>query len=233
MEWALVSLVVWKSSEKVTVGTAYFLECFSVCSSACAAGSTLNVEAPECWVSFSVLQQDLVKEAAIGDKVRPGGTEAGPENSRKGACSAFTSSCAYAENNGIVFFPPWSFSLLVFQLYLLAFICFPIFNESCSSSKASLAPSFHVHSSHFPKVSRKSFLLLHTPVCSSFLVSTLLVLALHGEPVLAPQQMNLPHSYYLLPILLEHGNGCLEGAELPHLCLTSPCALTYVVRNKL
>lgn len=41
--------------------------------------------------------------------------------------------------------------------------------------------------------------------------------------------MNLPHSYYLLPILLEHGNGCLEGAELPHLCLTSPCALTYVV----
>lgn len=90
---------------------------------------------------------------------------------------------------------PCSSSLLVFQLYLLALICFPIFDGSCSSSKASLAPSFHVHSSHILS-SRKNFLLLHTPACSSFLVSTLLVLALHGESVLVPAQVSLPHSYY-------------------------------------
>lgn len=173
----------------------------------------------------------------MGDKVKPAGTVAGPENSRKAACSAFTSSCTYAENNVVVFFLLYSFSLLVFQLYLLALVYFPIFNESCSSSKASLAPSFHAHSSHIPKLSRKTFLLLPTPACSSFLVPTLLVLAFHGVSLLVPAQVNLPHSYYLLPILLEHGNGCLEGAELLHLSLTSlSCAhsaLTYMIINKL
>lgn len=42
MDWALVSLAGWKSPEKVTEGTAYFLEYFSVCSFASAAGSTLK-----------------------------------------------------------------------------------------------------------------------------------------------------------------------------------------------
>lgn len=42
MEWALVSLAGWKSSEKVTEGTVHFLGCFSVCSSAFAAGSILK-----------------------------------------------------------------------------------------------------------------------------------------------------------------------------------------------
>lgn len=106
--------------------------------------------APECWVPLSVLRQDPLKEGAIGDKVKSTGTGARPENGRKAACSAFTSSCAYAENNLVLFFPPCSFSLLVFQLYPLAFICLLIFDEYYSSSKASLAPSFHVHSSHFP-----------------------------------------------------------------------------------
>lgn len=59
-------------------------------------------------MSFSVLKQDPLKAGAIGDKVRPAGTEAGPENSRKAACSAFTSSYAYAENNMVVFFSIFS-----------------------------------------------------------------------------------------------------------------------------
>lgn len=57
-------------------------------------------------------------ERAIGDKVKPSGSEAGPENSRKAACSAFTSSCAYAENNVVVFFP----ALFFLPVSLPAFI---------------------------------------------------------------------------------------------------------------
>lgn len=130
-----------------------------------------------------------LKAGAIGDKVRPAGTEAGPENSRKAACSAFTSSYAYAENNVVVFFPLF---FLPITLPALSSCCnlFSQLDVSCSSSKACLAPSFQTHSSHIPKLSRKSFLLLHTPACSSFLVSTLFVPALYGQSVLVPAQMN-------------------------------------------
>lgn len=139
-------------------------------------------------MSFSVLKQDPLKAGAIGDKVRPAGTEAGPENSRKAACSAFTSSYAYAETTWLSFFP----FFLPITLPALSSCCnlFPQFDVSCSSSKACLALSFQTHSSHIPKLSRKSFLLLHTPTCSSFLISTLLVLALYGQFVLVPAQIN-------------------------------------------
>lgn len=135
-----------------------------------------------------------MKEGAIGDKST--GAEAGPENSRKGACSAFTSSCAYAENNVVVFprppfFLPVSLPALpsCFNLFPhLRWVLFIFQGLPCSLFSCTFFPHF--------KSSRKNFLLLHTLACSSFLVSTLLVLALHGESVLVPAQVSLPHSYY-------------------------------------
>lgn len=163
---------------KVTEDTAYFLECFSVCSSDSAAGSTLKE--PGSSRVLSLLQCPEAGTFEGRSHKRQGQVSrhwGRPRKQQKGCMFCiYIKLCICWKQCSCLFSCP-VFSLLIFQLYLLVLICFPIFDESCSSSKASLAPSFHVHSSHIPQLSRKSFLLLHTPACSSFLVSNLLVLA--------------------------------------------------------